>query len=75
VLALTLHAAPAYAVAGLWQGQSVLNVRRRARADEMGRAMSMFTSGFEGELFNHPGTPLTEAVVDATDLIYLTLYI
>ncbi|CAM3379739.1 protein of unknown function [Xenorhabdus nematophila AN6/1] len=38
-------------------GQPLITAHRRARADEMASAMSMFTQGFEGELFNRPGTP------------------
>ena len=49
-------------------GQPLLTERRRARADEMAGAMSMFTSGFEGELFNRPGTPWPEADVTLIDL-------
>ncbi|MBP2154235.1 conjugative transfer ATPase [Erwinia rhapontici] len=41
---------------------------RRARAEEMSEALSMFTEGFEGELFNRPGTPWPEADVTLIDL-------
>ena len=41
---------------------------RRARAEEMSEALRMFTEGFEGELFNRPGTPWPEADVTIVDL-------
>ncbi len=50
------------------QGRSLRTEQRRARAEEMAGAMSMFTSGFEGELFNRPGTPWPEADVTLIDL-------
>ncbi|PHM55878.1 conjugative transfer ATPase [Xenorhabdus sp. KK7.4] len=49
-------------------GQSLITAHRRARADEMAGAMSMFTQGFEGELFNQPGTPWPEVDVTLIDL-------
>lgn len=50
------------------QGRSLRTEQRRARAEEMAGAMSMFTSGFEGELFNRPGAPWPEADVTLIDL-------
>ncbi|WP_118987520.1 conjugative transfer ATPase [Photorhabdus sp. CRCIA-P01] len=50
------------------QGRALCTEQRRARAEEMAGAMSMFTSGFEGELFNRPGTPWPEADVTLIDL-------
>lgn len=41
---------------------------RRSRAEEMSEALRMFTEGFEGELFNRPGTPWPEADVTIVDL-------
>ncbi|HEY2454490.1 MAG TPA: conjugative transfer ATPase [Scandinavium sp.] len=41
---------------------------RRARAEEMAEALRMFTEGFEGELFNRPGTPWPESDVTIVDL-------
>ncbi|CBJ82529.1 conserved hypothetical protein [Xenorhabdus bovienii str. Jollieti] len=49
-------------------GQPLITAHRRARADEMAGAMSMFTQGFEGELFNRPGTPWPEVDVTLIDL-------
>ncbi|MDE1486552.1 conjugative transfer ATPase [Xenorhabdus bovienii] len=49
-------------------GQPLITAYRRARADEMASAMSMFTQGFEGELFNRPGTPWPEVDVTLIDL-------
>ncbi|MDC9581629.1 conjugative transfer ATPase [Xenorhabdus sp. PR6a] len=49
-------------------GQPLITAHRRARADEMASAMSMFTQGFEGELFNCPGTPWPEVDVTLIDL-------
>ncbi|WP_340617109.1 conjugative transfer ATPase [Xenorhabdus entomophaga] len=50
------------------RGQPLITAHRRARADEMAGAMSMFTQGFEGELFNRPGTPWPEVDVTLIDL-------
>ncbi len=50
------------------RGQPLMTAHRRARADEMAGAMSMFTQGFEGELFNRPGTPWPEVDVTLIDL-------
>ncbi|TWD39066.1 conjugative transfer ATPase [Pantoea sp. SJZ147] len=44
---------------------------RRARAEEMSEALRMFTEGFEGDLFNKPGTPWPEADVTIVDLATL----
>lgn len=49
-------------------GQPLITAHRWARADEMAGAMSMFTQGFEGELFNQPGTPWPEVDVTLIDL-------
>ncbi|MDC9589450.1 conjugative transfer ATPase [Xenorhabdus sp. XENO-10] len=49
-------------------GQPLITAHRRARADEMAGAMSMFTQEFEGELFNRPGTPWPEMDVTLIDL-------
>ncbi|WP_426576190.1 conjugative transfer ATPase [Xenorhabdus stockiae] len=49
-------------------GQPLITAHRRSRADEMAGAMSMFTQGFEGELFNRPGTPWPEVDVTLIDL-------
>ncbi|MCP9269682.1 conjugative transfer ATPase [Xenorhabdus sp. XENO-1] len=49
-------------------GQPLITAHRRERADEMAGAMSMFTQGFEGELFNRPGTPWPEVNVTLIDL-------
>ncbi|PHM64174.1 conjugative transfer ATPase [Xenorhabdus stockiae] len=61
-----------YAIARNYQqdehGQPLITAHRRARADEMAGAMSMFTQGFEGELFNRPGTPWPEVDVTLIDL-------
>ncbi|STQ14815.1 putative plasmid-like protein [Enterobacter cloacae] len=38
-------------------GRERRTAARRARAEEMSEALRMFTEGFEGELFNRPGTP------------------
>ncbi len=61
-----------YAIARIHQqdkhGQPLITAHRRARADEMAGAMSMFTQGFEGELFNQPGTPWPEVDVTLIDL-------
>ncbi|MDE9591139.1 hypothetical protein, partial [Xenorhabdus bovienii] len=45
--------------------------RRCARAAEMAEAMSLFTQGFEGELFNQPGVSWPEADVTLIDLGHL----
>ncbi|QTL39115.1 conjugative transfer ATPase [Xenorhabdus budapestensis] len=45
--------------------------RRRARAAEMAEAMSLFTQGFEGELFNQPGVAWPEADITLIDLAHL----
>ncbi|MDC9623075.1 conjugative transfer ATPase [Xenorhabdus sp. XENO-7] len=52
-------------------GQLLITTQRRTRADEMAGAMSMFTQGFEGELFNRTGTPWPE--VDVTLIDFGTL--
>ncbi|MGJ0624657.1 conjugative transfer ATPase [Xenorhabdus bovienii] len=49
-------------------GQPLITAHRRARADEMAGAMSMFTQGVEGELFNRPGIPWPEVDVTLIDL-------
>ncbi len=49
-------------------GRERRTASRRARAEEMSEALSMFTEGFEGELFNRPGTPWPEADVTLIDL-------
>ncbi|WP_420497836.1 conjugative transfer ATPase [Xenorhabdus khoisanae] len=45
--------------------------RRCVRAAEMAEAMSLFTQGFEGELFNQPGVSWPEADVTLIDLGHL----
>lgn len=52
-------------------GEPMRNQSRRDRAAEMAEAMAMFTQGFEGELFNRPGTPWPEADVTLIDLGHL----
>lgn len=49
-------------------GRERRTAARRARAEEMSEALRMFTEGFEGELFNRPGTPWPEADVTIVDL-------
>jgi len=49
-------------------GRERRTASRRARAEEMSEALRMFTEGFEGELFNRPGTPWPEADVTLIDL-------
>ncbi|WP_372560713.1 conjugative transfer ATPase [Yersinia sp. 1652 StPb PI] len=49
-------------------GREHRTASRRARAEEMSQALRMFTEGFEGELFNRPGTPWPEADVTVIDL-------
>lgn len=49
-------------------GREKRTAARRARAEEMSEALRMFTEGFEGELFNKPGTPWPEADVTIVDL-------
>jgi len=49
-------------------GREKRTAARRARAEEMSEALRMFTEGFEGELFNRPGTPWPEADVTIVDL-------
>ena len=49
-------------------GRERRTAARRARAEEMSDALRMFTEGFEGELFNRPGTPWPEADVTIFDL-------
>lgn len=49
-------------------GKEKRTAGRRARAEEMSEALRMFTEGFEGELFNKPGTPWPEADVTIVDL-------
>ena len=49
-------------------GRERRTAARRARAEEMSEALRMFTAGFEGELFNRPGTPWPEADVTIVDL-------
>lgn len=49
-------------------GRERRTASRRARAEEMSEALSMFTEGFEGELFNRPGTPWPEADVTLIEL-------
>lgn len=41
---------------------------RRAKAYEMGESLSMFTQGFEGEIFNKQGTPWPDVDVIHVDL-------
>jgi type IV secretory pathway VirB4 component len=48
-------------------GREKRTAARRSRAEEMS-ALRMFTEGFEGELFNKPGTPWPEADVTIVDL-------
>jgi conjugative transfer ATPase len=43
---------------------------RSARISEMADAMSFYTEGFEGELFNRPGKPWPEADVTVVDLAH-----
>ncbi|MBI0676640.1 conjugative transfer ATPase [Citrobacter koseri] len=50
------------------QGRPKRTPQRRARAEEMAEAMHMFTEGFEGELFNRPGTPWPEVDITIVDL-------
>ncbi len=50
------------------EGRDRRTAARRARAEEMAEALRMFTEGFEGELFNRPGTPWPEADVTIIDL-------
>ncbi|PQK76484.1 conjugative transfer ATPase [Pantoea ananatis] len=52
-------------------GRAKRTEARRARAEEMSEALGMFTEGFEGELFNQPGTPWPEADVTIVDLATL----
>ncbi|EIW4464894.1 conjugative transfer ATPase [Salmonella enterica] len=52
-------------------GEPMRDQCRRDRAAEMAEAMAMFTQEFEGELFNRPGTPWSEADVTLIDLGYL----
>ncbi|EBZ4144326.1 conjugative transfer ATPase [Salmonella enterica subsp. enterica serovar Kottbus] len=52
-------------------GEPMRNQSRRDRAAEMAEAMAMFTQGFEGELFNRPGTPWPEVDVTLIDLGHL----
>ncbi|MBK0096664.1 conjugative transfer ATPase [Erwinia sp. S63] len=49
-------------------GREKRTAARRSRAEEMSEALRMFTEGFEGELFNRPGTPWPEADVTIVDL-------
>ncbi|MFP1767880.1 conjugative transfer ATPase [Lonsdalea quercina] len=49
-------------------GREKRTAARRARAEEMSEALRMFTEGFEGELFNRPGTSWPEADVTIVDL-------
>jgi len=49
-------------------GRERRTASRRAREEEMSEALRMFTEGFEGELFNRPGTPWPEADVTLIDL-------
>jgi type IV secretory pathway VirB4 component len=49
-------------------GREKRTAARRSRAEEMSEALRMFTEGFEGELFNKPGTPWPEADVTIVDL-------
>ncbi|MFP1915973.1 conjugative transfer ATPase [Lonsdalea quercina] len=49
-------------------GREKRTAARRARAEEMSEALRMFTEGFEGELFNSPGTSWPEADVTIVDL-------
>lgn len=49
-------------------GMEKRTAARRYRAEEMSEALRMFTEGFEGELFNRPGTPWPEADVTIVDL-------
>ncbi|BBL32425.1 conjugative transfer ATPase [Pantoea ananatis] len=52
-------------------GRAKRTEARRARAEEMSEALGMFTKGFEGELFNQPGTPWPESDVTIVDLATL----
>jgi conjugative transfer ATPase len=42
--------------------------RRRERAQEMAESMDLFCQGFEGQLFDRPGTPWPESDVTLVDL-------
>ena len=42
--------------------------KRRERAQEMGEAIDLFCQGFEGQLFDRPGTPWPECDVTLVDL-------
>lgn len=45
-----------------------LSASRRDRASEMAEAMEVFTQGFDGEMFNRPGSAWPEADVTIVDL-------
>lgn len=49
-------------------GQEKRSAARRDRAGEMAESLGMFTTGFDAEIFNRPGTPWPEADVTLIDL-------
>ncbi|OIX95213.1 conjugative transfer ATPase [Serratia fonticola] len=50
------------------RGQPMRSPQMRERAADMAAAMSLFTSGFDGEVFNRPGDPWPEADLTIVDL-------